>query len=87
MFGRNLLVCPFVHPLFTDEKIVKTDEMSGWDRSSNNGQGDWKPVDWTQEKKYEVYLPSGTQWYDFWTGELLEGGRTLQADAQISRSP
>lgn len=36
----------------------------------------------------EVYLPQGdAPWYDFWTGEKLEGGRTVTAEAPISRLP
>ena len=87
MFGRNLLVCPVVDPLYTEERIVMTDEMSGWDRNADGAQGDWKPVEWNQEKTYEVYLPDGTKWYDFWTNELIGGGVKLQAAAPISRSP
>lgn len=33
-----------------------------------------------------VYLPKAT-WYDFWSGEKLDGGRTLQANAPIERLP
>jgi alpha-glucosidase len=29
----------------------------------------------------EVYLPAGAYWYDFWSGELLEGGRSLARPA------
>jgi alpha-D-xyloside xylohydrolase len=34
-----------------------------------------------------VYLPAGNDWYDFYTGERLGGGRTLQADAPLSHMP
>jgi alpha-D-xyloside xylohydrolase len=34
----------------------------------------------------EVYLPKGS-WYDFWTGEKLEGGREIQADAPLEKMP
>jgi alpha-D-xyloside xylohydrolase len=33
-----------------------------------------------------VYLPKAT-WYDFWTGERLEGEQTLQASAPIDKLP
>ncbi|HVJ09533.1 MAG TPA: glycoside hydrolase family 31 protein [Acidisarcina sp.] len=33
-----------------------------------------------------VYLPQAT-WFDFWTGERVEGGRTLQASAPLDRLP
>ena len=41
----------------------------------------------TKEKTMEVYLPAGLRWYDFWTGETIEGGRTIQADAPIDKLP
>jgi alpha-glucosidase len=33
----------------------------------------------------EVYLPSGTQWFDFWTGEVFEGGRIVTRGAPWSQ--
>lgn len=87
MFGRNLLVCPVVDPLFTEEEIVNTDELSAVNKDNNNDLGGLKSVDWNQQKKYDVYLPAGTEWYDFWTNDRLEGGRTFKADAPISHCP
>ncbi len=37
-------------------------------------------------KSREVYLPRGT-WVDFWTGRSIRGGRTITADAPLSRIP
>ncbi len=34
-----------------------------------------------------VYLPAGNDWYDFYTGELLKGGRFIETDASIDRIP
>jgi alpha-D-xyloside xylohydrolase len=34
-----------------------------------------------------VYLPAGTTWVDFWTGETLPGGQTVTASAPISILP
>ncbi|MGH7994162.1 MAG: TIM-barrel domain-containing protein, partial [Limisphaerales bacterium] len=34
-----------------------------------------------------VYLPAGTQWVDFWTGQTLPGGQTIAADAPIDKIP
>lgn len=73
MFGRNVLVCPVGNALFTPEEI---------DRS-----GKFVEVDWSAPKTYDVYLPAGTRWYDFWTNEVIDGGRTVAADAPISHSP
>jgi len=33
-----------------------------------------------------VYLPKAT-WYDFWTGEKVEGGKRIQADAPLEKLP
>ena len=34
-----------------------------------------------------VYLPAGSDWYDFYTGTKLAGGRTVGADAPLSHMP
>jgi alpha-D-xyloside xylohydrolase len=34
-----------------------------------------------------VYLPTGTAWYDFWTGARLAGSTTLDAPAPLDRIP
>jgi alpha-D-xyloside xylohydrolase len=34
-----------------------------------------------------VYLPAGTKWYDFWTGQEHDGGQTITADAPLDRIP
>jgi alpha-D-xyloside xylohydrolase len=96
MFGRSFLVCPVVDPLYTTEKIVKTDEVTGWDRADNSSvEADdttrlvngWPACDWGQNKTYDAYLPKGAKWYDYWTGKCYEGGQTLRADAPLAHSP
>lgn len=88
MFGRSLLVCPVVDPLYTQEKVIKMDEMSGWNQQDNkDANGGWPAVNWSEKKQYEVYLPAGTQWYDYWTNEKFDGGQKIKADAPIARSP
>ncbi len=34
-----------------------------------------------------VYLPAGADWYDFWTGERLAGGRTVDSPAPLETMP
>lgn len=34
-----------------------------------------------------VYLPKGAIWYDFWTGEFTEGGKTVNKDTPIEVLP
>lgn len=40
-----------------------------------------------KEKTREVYLPEGCGWYDFYTGERFEGGRTITVSAPIDKIP
>jgi alpha-D-xyloside xylohydrolase len=35
----------------------------------------------------EVYLPAGTDWFNFWTNERVKGGRTITVDAPIDTIP
>jgi alpha-D-xyloside xylohydrolase len=39
------------------------------------------------EKTRPVYLPAGSDWYDFWTGERYTGGQTILADAPLDTMP
>jgi alpha-D-xyloside xylohydrolase len=39
------------------------------------------------EKTRKVYLPKSTTWYNFWTGETLKGGQTIDAAATIDILP
>ena len=34
-----------------------------------------------------VYLPAGTRWFDWWTGEAFDGGRTVIRSAPFERPP
>lgn len=43
--------------------------------------------DYSRIKTHEVYLPKGTDWYDFWTGEGLKGGQTVEKEAPIDIIP
>ena len=40
-----------------------------------------------REKTRKVYLPEGDGWYEYGTGEYLEGGRELLADAPVEKMP
>ena len=41
----------------------------------------------TRKKTRNVYLPAGSAWFDFWTGEKIDGGKTISADAPIEKMP
>ena len=34
-----------------------------------------------------LYLPAGTRWYDYWTGEARDGGKTIEAAAPLDSIP
>ena len=38
-------------------------------------------------KSRQVYLPAGTDWVDFWTGETLKGGQTVSKESPIDIMP
>jgi alpha-D-xyloside xylohydrolase len=45
------------------------------------------PVTQAGATNWDVYLPSGTIWYDFWTGLTYSGGQTFNAPAPINELP
>jgi alpha-D-xyloside xylohydrolase len=45
------------------------------------------PVTEQGQTSRPVYLPAGTDWYDWWTGQKLTGGQTVNAAAPIDRIP
>jgi len=45
------------------------------------------PVTTPQATSRAVYLPSGANWVDFWTGETLSGGKTVTANAPVNILP
>ena len=71
MFGRSLLVAPVLHAQYTPEKVAFDDT----------------PVDFAAARSTQVYLPKGSDWYDFWTGERLKGGRTVTRETHLDTVP
>ncbi|MDD5185267.1 MAG: glycoside hydrolase family 31 protein [Paludibacter sp.] len=43
--------------------------------------------DFSTAKIQKVYLPKGSEWYDFWTGEKLQGGQEVEKAAPIDIIP
>ncbi len=87
MFGNAFLVAPVVNALFTPETANETNEISGWDSTGKTLFQEGFKADWTAHKTYDVYLPKGSDWFDFWTFDKFQGGQTIKADAPISHSP
>ena len=86
MFGRSILAAPIVEAQYTEEKIIKEDAMTGWDRKEMNSDGEVK-VDFTGSKATRKYLPKGTDWYDFWTGNRMKGGQFVTIQTTFDRVP
>ena len=49
---------------------------------NENGQADFSTVE-----ERELYLPAGTRWIDFWTGEMLEGGQIITRETPLDIMP
>ncbi len=45
------------------------------------------PVTSAGASSRDVYLPAGTSWYDFWTGNTYSGGQTISASVPIEKMP
>ncbi len=84
MFGRSFLVAPVTKALYTPETPNETNEISGWDNNKKSLYQDGFTVDWSEAKDYNVYLPEGEAWYDYWTGVKYDGGQTVKVDATIA---
>ena len=88
MFGHSILACPIVNPQYTEEKVIRTNAMTGWDRNDVRGQKeDGRSVDWTAAKSAVKYLPKGALWYDFWTNKSFKGGQNVTLETQLDRVP
>ncbi len=74
LFGRNLLVKPVTDPLYT------------YRDENKNGHAIYPDVT-KAAAPVEVYLPKGNDWYDFWTGERKQGGKTIRCLAPIDIIP
>jgi len=73
MFGKSILVCPVTKPLYSKVNIIGNDTTN--------------IEDFGNVKSEEVYLPEGTDWFDFWTGKKYSGGQTINKEAPIDIIP
>jgi alpha-D-xyloside xylohydrolase len=73
MFGKSLLVCPVTRPMYS--RIIV------------QGNDTTRVEDFSKVKDYKIYLPQGTNWFDFWTGELHNGGQALIKETPIDIMP
>ena len=87
MFGKAFLVAPVLHAQYTQEAVVNVNELSGWSRDNDGKAAGGAQANFQQPKSTEVYLPSGTAWYDFWTNEKMEGGREITRETTLDLIP
>ena len=87
MFGRSILAAPIVNPQYTEEKIIRTNAMTGWDRQNVSDGSPVGGIDFTATKTTTKYLPKGTTWYDFWTGKYYAGGQDVTLETTLDRVP
>ena len=88
MFGRSLLAAPIVDPQYTEEKVIRTNAMTGRDRNEVKSDGvKSEKLDWTATKTATKYLPKGALWYDFWTNQTYKGGQDVTLQTTLDRVP
>ena len=87
LFGRSILACPIVNAQYTEEKVIRTNEMTGWDRQNASDGSPIGAIDWTATKTATKYLPKGTTWYDFWTNQRYQGGKDVTIETTLDRVP
>ena len=87
MFGHNILACPIVNPQYTEEKIIRTNTMTGWNRQNATDGSTTAAIDFTAAKSATKYLPKGAEWYDFWTGKRMKGGQSVTIETTLDHVP
>ena len=73
MFGNSLLVCPVTEPMYSKMIVSGSDTIMVEDFSTT--------------KSKDVYLPAGTNWIDFWTGEKINGGQKVSRETPVDIMP
>ena len=87
LFGHSILACPIVDPQYTEEKIIRTNAMTGWDRQTASDGSPVGTIDFTAQKQTTKYLPKGADWYDFWTGKRYKGGQSVTLPTTLETVP
>ena len=85
--GQSILATPILDPQYTEEKIIREDAMTGWNKKELKDESGELKVDWTATKSATKYLPKGATWYDFWTGKAYKGGQSTTITTSFDRAP
>jgi alpha-D-xyloside xylohydrolase len=73
MFGKSLLVCPITKPMYV--------------KKANGDKVNIPVEDFSTTKTKAVYLPKGSDWFDFWTGEKFSGGQSISKETPFDIIP
>lgn len=73
MFGKSLLVSPVTNAMYVKPGVKGRDTV--------------QVEDFSTVKSKETYLPAGAGWFDFWTGEKLQGGNKVSKETPIDIIP
>ena len=73
LFGKSIMVSPVTNAMYI--------------KPVANGRDTTYAEDFTAAKTKETYLPAGTDWYDFWTGEKLAGGKKVTKETPFDIIP
>ena len=89
LFGHSILAAPVVDPQYTEEKIIRTNEMTGWNRQNvkEDSQQNGQDLSFTGVRQTTKYLPKGTDWYYFWTGQRYKGGQNVTLSTTLQDVP
>ncbi|MEQ1798397.1 MAG: TIM-barrel domain-containing protein, partial [Lacibacter sp.] len=73
MFGKSIMVSPVSNAMYIKPVV--------------NGRDTSLAEDFSTVKTKETYLPAGTDWYDFWTGEKINGGKKTIKETPLDIIP
>ncbi len=88
LFGKSILVAPVLNAQYTSERIIQTNEETGWDKNNPGSKdGNSGSAHFSAAKSVKLYLPAGAQWYDFWTNEKFAGGKEIEKQTKLNIMP
>jgi alpha-D-xyloside xylohydrolase len=73
MFGKSIMVSPVTNAMYIKPVV--------------NGRDTSFAEDFSRIKTKETYLPTGSDWYDFWTGEKINGGKKTTKETPLDIMP
>jgi len=73
MLGKSIMVSPVTNAMYIKPVV--------------NGKDSSYAEDFSRIKAKETYLPVGADWYDFWTGEKISGGKKATKETPLNIIP